>query len=242
MYIGVHPEFSFCFQKVNHEIGYNIYLPPDYNDGEKYPIVYHLHGWTGNESSEIWTLEKAYRSRQAITVFANVISSESDYLNALLQIESITIKELIPHIDGQYRINATCENRTLSGFSMGGNMAFYYAVKYPELFGSVISYAGTFHHLFHKDSQTVGATQEKAHGLYEEMISEKRYLEDNNILSLVRQNAEKIRGKLNIQIHIGAADVLFCDSEILHLYLKSLNIPHEYRKFEEAGHELDKII
>lgn len=51
----------------------------------------------------------------------------------------------------------------------------------------------------------------------------------------------KIRGKLNIKIHIGTADILFCDNEILHLYLNSLNTPHEYSKFEEIGHELDKI-
>jgi hypothetical protein len=88
----------------------------------------------------------------------------------------------------------------------------------------------------------VGATPENANVLYEDMMREKRYLEDNNILSLVRQNAEKIRCKLNIEIHIGTADILFCDSEILHLYLKSLKIPHKYRKFEESEHELDKII
>lgn len=228
---------------LNYEVGYNICLPPCYKDsGEKYPVAYHLHGWMGNESSEIWPLEKAYRNRRAITVFANVISTEEGYLDALLQIESVLIKELIPHIDGQYRTEATRESRTLSGFSMGGNMAFYYAVKYPELFGAVTPYAGTYHHLFHKDSDTAGATPEKAVELFEDMMREKRYLDENNILCLVRQNAEKIRGRLNIKIHIGTADILFCENEIMHLYLDSLNIPHEYRKFAGVGHELDKII
>ena len=234
---------TFYSQILKHEIGYNIYLPPCYNDsGEKYPVVYHLHGWMGNESPEIWPLEKAYGNSKAITVFVNVISSEEDYLNALLQIESVIIKDLIPYIDGQYRTDTARESRTLSGFSMGGNMALYVAVKHAELFGSLTSYAGTYHHLYHKDSNTVGVAPEKAVELYEEMMREKRYLEENNILCLVQQNAEKIRGKLNIKIHIGTADILFCDSEILHLYLDSLNIPHEYKKFEESGHELDQII
>jgi enterochelin esterase-like enzyme len=234
---------TFYSQILNHEIGYNIYLPPCYKDcGEKYPVVYHLHGWTGNESSEIWPLEKAYRNSRAITVFVNVISSEDDYLDALLQIESVIIKELIPYIDGQYRTDTARENRTLSGFSMDGNMAFYFAVKHSELFGSLISYAGTYHHLYHKGSHTVGVAPEKAIELYEDMMREKRYLEENNILCLVQQNAERIRGILNIKIHIGTADVLFCDNEILHMYLDSLNIPHEYRIFEEIGHELDKIV
>lgn len=130
----------------------------------------------------------------------------------------------------------------LSGFSMGGNMAFYYAVKHPELFGAVTAYAGTYHHLYHKGSQTVGAVPEKAPALYHDMMQEKRDLEENNILWLVRKNAEKIRGKLKIQLHVGTADVLFCDNEILHLFLDSLCIPHEYRRFEGIAHELEKIV
>lgn len=234
---------TFNSQILNHEIGYNIYLPSGYKDcEEKYPVVYHLHGWTGNESSEIWPLEKVYQSRQAIVVFVNAISSEDDYCSALLQIESILIRELIPYIDAQYRTDTNRENRSLSGFSMGGNMAFYYALKHSELFGSLLSYAGTYHHLFHKGAQTVEAAPEKASELYKEMMKEKRYLEENNILCLIRQNAEKIRGKVQINIHVGTADVLFCDSEILHLYLNSLNIPHEYKKYEKMGHALDQIV
>jgi ribosomal-protein-alanine N-acetyltransferase len=74
------------------------------------------------------------------------------------------------------------------------------------------------------------------------MMNEERYLEEGNILCLVRQNADKIRGDLDINIHIGTADVLFCDNEILHMYLDSLSIPHKYRKFYGVGHELDKIV
>ena len=234
---------TFYSHVLNHEVGYNIYLPLDYEtSGQKYPVAYHIHGWTGNESSEIWPLEKIYRNRRAVTVFVNAISSEDNYFDALLQIESIIIKELIPDIDGCYRTDITRENRMLSGFSMGGNMAFYYAVKQPELFGSVTPYAGTYHHLYHKESRTVGAAPEKAIELYEDMMREKWYMEENNILCLVRQNADKIRGKLKIDIHIGTSDILFCDNEILHLYLDSLNIPHEYRKYEEIDHDLEKIL
>jgi len=233
----------FYSQVLNHEVGYSIYLPPGYNDcSDEYPVVYHIHGWRGNESSEIWPLEKVYKNRRAITVFVNAISSEGNYLDALLQIESILIKELVPHIDGQYKTGITRESRMLSGFSMGGNMAFYYAVKHFELFGSVTSYAGTYHHLYHKEYRTVGVAPEKAIELYEDMMREQWYLEQNNILYLVRQNAEKIRGKLKIDMHIGTADILLCDSELLHLYLDSLKIPHEYRKFEEIGHDLEKIL
>ena len=227
------------------EIGYNIYLPPGYEGGAKrWPAAYHIHGWQGNESSEIGPLHKVCADREVLTVFINnnAYKPEDSYFDAVAQLESILLNELIPHVDGQYRTHATRENRMLSGFSMGGMLAFYFAVKHPGLFGAVTPYAGTYHHQYHKDSRTVGQPPEKAAELYEAMMREKRDFEENNILCLVRQNADKIRGKLSIKIHIGTADVLFCDNEILHLYLNALDIPHEYKTFEGAGHELDKIL
>ena len=100
---------TFYSQSLKHEIGYNIYLPPDYDDSdEKYPIAYHLHGWTGNESSEIWTMEKVYRNRRAITVFPMhyPVVENSDKL----PVEAMLINELLPHIESEYRTHATCEN------------------------------------------------------------------------------------------------------------------------------------
>jgi enterochelin esterase-like enzyme len=129
---------------------------------------------------------------------------------------------------------------------MGGGMAFYCAVKYPELFSAVTAYAGTYHHYYHGDYDTVGIAPEKAAEIYEKMIREAKYGEaryyPQNILYLLSQNAEKVRGNLEIKIHIGTADVLFCDNEILRLHLESLCIPHIYRKFYGVGHELDKIV
>jgi len=121
-------------------------------------------------------------------------------------------------------------------------MALYYAVKYPELFASIIAFAGTYHHYYHKEYRGVGAAPDKAAELYESMMREERYLEKGNILTVIRQNTEEIRGKLDITMHIGSADVLFCDNEILHTYLDSLSIPHRYVVFNGAGHELAKIL
>jgi enterochelin esterase-like enzyme len=234
---------TFFSKLLDHEIGYNIYLPPGYGEGdERWPVAYHLHGWKGNESSSIWDLEKTCRDRKAITVFVNAVSSKEGYWDAVSQMESMIVGELIPHIDGRYRTNAARGPRTLSGFSMGGALAFYYAVKHPELFGGVTAYAGTYHHQYHKEYRGLGEPREKAAALYEAMMREERHLEENNILGLVRQNAKKIRGALDIKIHVGTADILICDNEILHLHLDSLDIPHEYRTFEGAGHEQEKIL
>ncbi len=39
-------------QLYNHEVGYNIYLPPGYEEsGDKYPIAYHFHSTRLTNSS-----------------------------------------------------------------------------------------------------------------------------------------------------------------------------------------------
>ena len=42
-------------------------------------------------------------------------------------------------------------------------------------------------------------------------------------------------------MHIGTADILFCDNEIMHLYLDSLNIQHEYKNLKGLIN-LEKIL
>lgn len=232
---------TYYSQLMARDIGYNIYLPPGYNENdEKFSVSYHLHGWTGNESSEVWPMEIINKAKQNITVFPNNSPVIEKYKK--LPVEFMFIKELVPHIEREYRTITTRRGRSISGFSMGGGMAFNYAIKYPELFSSVTAYAGTYHHYYHKDSHTVGADPKKANELFADMMREERYFDDGNILCLIRQNAEKIRGSLDINMHIGTEDVLFCDNEILHLYLDSLHIPHKYYIFEGAGHELAKIL
>jgi len=232
---------TFYSKLYKHEIGYNIYLPPDYEESsDKYPVLYHLHGWTGNESTELIPMEKVYRNRRAIIVFPNSSPVIENYDR--WPVELMLTSELIPYMDEEYRTVATRVGRSISGFSMGGGMAFCYAVKHLELFSAVTAYAGTYHHYYHKGSKTVGAEPEKAAELYREMMKDERHLEEGNVLCLVRQNADKMRNELGITLHIGTKDVLYCDNEILRLHLNSLSIPHEYIKFCGVGHELDKIV
>jgi len=223
-----------------HEIGYNIYLPPDYtSSGRRYPVFYHLHGWTGSESSEIEPMARICQSRDAITVFPNLSLPVDDPEH--FPIELVIIDELIPYIDREYRTQADRAHRGISGFSMGGGMAFYYAVKYPELFSSVTAYAGTYHHYYDQGFLTVDAAPERA-GELRELILKGENVSEKNILHLLNRQAEVIRDHLHITLHVGTADILYCDNEIMHLHLDLLGIPHEYKRFNGATHVLDSIL
>ncbi|MBR5547557.1 MAG: hypothetical protein IKU70_11335 [Clostridia bacterium] len=231
---------TFFCELYGHELGYNIYLPDGYENGaERYPVFYHLHGWTGNESSEIHTMYPVCCARNAITVFPNSSPVIEDREN--LPVEDMLIQELIPLIDSQYRTQTSREGRGISGFSMGGGAAMVYGIKHPELFSSVTAFAGTYHHYFYyKDFRTVGAPTEKAAEFYHDLLNADAPVE-KNILKLVAQQADAMR-KMQISLHIGAKDVLYCDNEILRLHLEKMGIPHEYRAYESAEHNLSAIL
>lgn len=231
---------TFYSELFEHEIGINIYVPPEYwNEEIPYPVAYHIHGWQGNESSEIWAMEKVYRSRNAITVFPNhslPLENLEDW-----KVDDMIMKELVSFIDSEYRTITDRKGRFISGFSMGGGLAFLYAVQYPERFSKVTVYAGPFHHYFDQGFLTVGAPVEKAYELRQLIMNADNHEEDN-ILDLLTENAEIIRNTLQIELRIGTEDVLYCDNEIVHMHLDSLNIPHVYKIFAGVAHELDQII
>ena len=231
---------TFYCSLYGHELGYNVYLPDGYESGNKhYPVFYHLHGWTGSESSEIHTMHPVCRTRDAITVFPNSspVIEEREYL----PVEEMLVQELIPLIDSQYRTLADREHRGISGFSMGGGAAMVYGIKHPELFSKITAYAGTYHHYFYyTDFRTVGAPIEKAEAFYQDLLNADAPIE-KNILKLAEQQADAMR-QMQISMHIGTKDVMYCDNEIFRLHLENLVIPFEYRTFEGAEHNLTAIL
>ena len=60
--------------------------------------------------------------------------------------ETSLIKELIPHIDKNYRSVASREGRGLEGFSQGGRATGRLMFKYPELFVSAAPMGGGHQH------------------------------------------------------------------------------------------------
>ena len=249
---------NFFSNLMNQEIGYNIYLPPDYkeNDG-KYPVIYWLHGMGGNESSDIWIAEfyqKYYADNHSsdlkmpkvIIVFVNGTEA-SGYWNAIdgsLPVESIIITELIPHIDNTYRTISTRAGRVIEGFSMGGQGALFYAAKYPELFCSVIAYAGPYNVVRSYDGEYYD--WENISGFFLDEFEE-LYHKDPALLEpftahyWIAKNADTIRRDLKIRIVVGTLDVLFECNEKAHKHLDKLNIPHEYEIIQNTDHDIEQM-
>lgn len=125
-------------------VGYNIYLPPGYDDAAnrntRYPVIYYLHGGRpGNESRSIGIAEHMHAAvasgavRPVIFVWGNGGQvSWYDYEES--RGEEVFVRELIPHIDRTYRTRAYRGGRGLQGFSQGGRGTTRIMFKYPHLF------------------------------------------------------------------------------------------------------------
>jgi Putative esterase len=109
------------------EVGYYIYLPPEYETSqEKYPVVYHLHGGRPGAENKAVRLASYVDAaiqkgtiKPTIYVFPNGGPVSWYDMPEMKQGmgESVFVKELVPHIDATYRTWGTREGRALEGYS-----------------------------------------------------------------------------------------------------------------------------
>ena len=137
---------TFQSPSMGEAVGFNIYLPPGYDDAAnrdvRYPVIYYLHGGRpGNESLTIRLAEHVHAAiasgavRPVIVVWPNGGRvSWYDYEDS--RGESVFVRELIPHVDRTWRTVAHRSGRALQGFSQGGRGTTRIMFRYPELFVS----------------------------------------------------------------------------------------------------------
>lgn len=136
----------------NPEQEFTIYLPPGYyQSDESYPVIYFLHGFGeihGYSLFERKFLDEGMLNetmKKFIIVEPNGNSSlgGSFYWNSPVNgnWEDYIVKDLVGHIDENYRTIAKKEGRGLAGFSMGGTGAINIAFKHPDIFNALYSFS-----------------------------------------------------------------------------------------------------
>jgi endo-1,4-beta-xylanase len=238
--IGTHYR-TFTSKLAGSEVSYLVYLPPDYetNAARRYPVVYWLPGYSANMragATFVKPLDGFIRDGKApsmIVILVNGIKASyyRDDPSGKRPVESVIMKELIPHVDQTYRTIASRESRAVEGFSMGGYGAGHLGFKYPEVFGLVVVGSGAMNSWAGKDSKP--PSNEKTPGL---SAGSKAFLEANHPCTLVKKNADVIRGKTAIRIVVGDQDGLLPYNAALHDLLTKLKIEHEYLLVPGVGH------
>jgi len=225
---------TFQSKVLGHEVSYLISLPPDYDkDTKRYPVIYWLHGMGANQrggaSMFVPHVQEAVKDgilAPAIVVLVNgmVKSFYCDSTDGQMPVESVIIKDLVPHIDQTYRTIGTRESRIIEGYSMGGFGAAHLGFKYPELFGTVVINAGAL----------VEPGLPLMHDIFGDDL---KRCEADHPMQLARANADKLRGHTHIRIGCGALDHLLEKNKALHELLNQLGIAHDFEIVPDVAHE-----
>ena len=120
---------------------------PELESGMVVPTVYLLNGYDGDHQS--WLKSVPHLALLADRYGLRIICP--DGLNSWYwdspqlkksQYESYFIKELIPYLSNRYNLSQDRSKTAITGLSMGGHGAFWYALRYPNKFGAVGSTSG----------------------------------------------------------------------------------------------------
>lgn len=134
---------------------YVVYLPPGYADGNKrYPVVYILHGATGDEGSFLF-LKVDYEdilregtAQEMILVFpdGNNRFRASNYISSptIGDYETYIARELVAQIDANYRTIPHRDSRGITGCSMGGDGSIHLALTFPDVFSVAVPMSATY--------------------------------------------------------------------------------------------------
>ncbi|GAA5222140.1 alpha/beta hydrolase [Membranihabitans marinus] len=137
------------------DVSYSVYMPADYFISDRsYPVLYLLHGYTDDETG--WTqfgnvqhiADEAIQNGNASSmIIVMPDAGVSWYINSAdgeELYEDFFIKELIPHIESEFRVRSKREFRAVAGLSMGGFGSMVYGLKYPDIFASCAPLSAAF--------------------------------------------------------------------------------------------------
>lgn len=229
------------------KVSYHLYTPEIY-DAEKerrIPVLYWLHGSGGGLQGiapvSAW-FDAAIRAGKIppmLVVFPNGLASSMwcDSKDGAVPMETIVIKELLPHIDATARTIATREGRIVEGFSMGGYGAARLGFKYPQLFGAVSILAGGPLDLDFAGPRATGNPAERERILKGTFGGDLDYYRAQNPITVAEQQAEAVRGKVRVRMTVGSRDNTGPLNRAYSEHLKKLNIAHTFTIVPGVGHD-----
>ena len=133
---------------MNKEVPVVVMTPESYNNQTPLPVVYLLHGYSGNYSNWAKTSEDAQKMADQYNFI--IVSPDGDYsswyfdspMDSTSRYETFVAKELVTWTDKNYKTIAKREGRAISGLSMGGHGALYLAFRNQDVYGACGSMSG----------------------------------------------------------------------------------------------------
>lgn len=235
-----------------------VYVPDQYyaNPSSLLPVVYYLHGGTGNQREAEWMIariDKAIKagemkpvivvSPQALPIGWYINANTADPKVTSGPIADVMMKDLIPYIDSHFRTVASADGRGIEGFSMGGRGAMMLAFRHPDMFGAVSSVAGA---LVNWDEEPLQRALECTFGDVSNPFSQ-TYFEAWHPKSFAISNARDIKGSgMKVRMFVGDKDRLYEENGThitgrFHNMLDTLGIAHTFEIAPGANHNPKEI-
>ncbi len=229
------------------KVSYHLYTPEVYDTERErwFPVLYWLHGSGGGLQGiapvSAW-FDAAIREGEIppmLVVFPNGLASSMwcDSKDGAVPMETIVIKELLPHIDATFRTVATREGRIIEGFSMGGYGAARFGFKYPQLFGAVSILAGGPLDLDFSGPRATGNPAERERILKGTFGGDLDYYQSQNPITVAQQQADAVRGKVRVRVAVGSRDNTGPLNRAYSEHLKKLIIAHTFTIVPGVGHD-----
>jgi enterochelin esterase-like enzyme len=234
------------------DVHFSVCLPANYyKTKQSFPVVYLLHGLGDNEASwlefgqisqfadkeladgeikpMIFVMPQGYR-----TYYVN------DYKGEFLY-QDMFVKELVPYIDSLFRTITDRQHRALMGYSMGGFGALILHLQHADIFGAAVPLSISVRTDEQYMTEDSSGWDDQWGRLFGEpgfkgpdRITE--YYKKNSPFHMLPQMSANDIKKLNIYIDNGDKEQTLCRSnEELHILMRNLNIPHEFR-VRDGGH------
>ncbi len=125
-----------------------VITPKGYVKSNQYPVVYLLHGYSGNYADWITKVPGITSYSDAYNLI--IVCPDGDYnswyfdspVDSTKRYDTYISTELVNWIDHHYTTIAAPEGRAITGLSMGGHGALYLAFKHQDVFGACGSMSG----------------------------------------------------------------------------------------------------
>lgn len=203
-----------------------VITPDDYTfQGTPYPVLYLLHGWSGNYAG--WLTDAPQLQQDADTYKMLIVCPDGGYdswyldslVDSTVRYETHITKEVIRFIDYYYHTRPNRAGRAIAGLSMGGHGALFLAVRHQELFGAAGSMCGGV------DFRPFRKNDWDLKGVLGNPVTEWKNWEAFSVINIFNQL--KIND-LPLMIDCGIDDFFIEVNRDLHQHLLNAGIPHEY--------------
>jgi len=243
---------TFASAAAKSDVSYHIYTPDAYDTEtqKRFPTLYWLHG-SGGGLAGLAPLVSFFDSAihagtmpPIIIVFPNghTESMWVDSKDGSVPMETVVIKELLPHIDATFRTIATRDARLIEGFSMGGYGAARLGMKYPELCGTISMLgAGPLQPEFTAAIGPVFNAQARVKILDIVYGNDQNYFRAASPWVIAEQNRAKVI-TTRIRQAVGDRDAMLEYNREFDARLTALNIPHQFIVVPGVDHEPNKML